>query len=107
MSETLVSKHLTALQLGFHNNIYTYTLNTKSRQRRSDDILAPRRLITTVYQDFMKFRTNLAFIFPVPKGHVISLPGQALNMQNTCTFGNHKNTQLPGEFKIKHAFLEL
>lgn len=55
----------------------------------------------------MRFRTNLAFIFPVPKGHVINLPGQALNMQNICKFGNHKNTQLPGEFKIEHAFLEL
>lgn len=35
------------------------------------------------------------------------MPGQALNMPNICTFGNQKNTQLPGKFKIEHAFMEL
>lgn len=46
-------------------------------------------------------------IFPVPKGHVINLPGQALNIQNICMFGNYKNIQLPGKFKIVHAYLKL
>lgn len=55
----------------------------------------------------MKFRKKLGVIFHVPKGHVIKLPDQALKMPNICTFGNHKSTQLPGEFKMEHAFLEL
>lgn len=44
--------------------------------------------------------------FPVPEGHVVNLPGQALNMQNICTFCNRKNPQLPGKLKTVHATAE-
>jgi len=43
----------------------------------------------------------------VPEGHGINFPGQALNMQNICTFGNYKNIQLPGKLKIVHVHLKL
>lgn len=79
----------------------------KAYEQEMMTLLASRGLIITVQQDFINIRTNLGFIFPVRKGHVINLPGQALDMPNICTFGNHKNTQLPGELKIEHAFLEL
>lgn len=49
----------------------------------------------------------MVLIFPVPEEHVINLPGQHLNMQNTCMFGNYKNIQLPGKFKIVRAYLKL
>ena len=55
----------------------------------------------------MKFKTHVVLIFPVPAGHAINLPGQALNMQNICTFGNYKTIELPGKFKTVHAFLKL
>lgn len=43
VSGTQLSKHLTALQLGFNNGIYTYTLNAKSLQGRDDDFLGIQR----------------------------------------------------------------
>lgn len=55
----------------------------------------------------MKYKTNVVFIFPVPEGHAVNLPGQALNRQNICTFGNRKNIELPGKFKTVRAYLKL
>lgn len=109
VSEMLLPKHLTTFELGFHHNIYTCSFNTKSSWKREDDMtfLAPRALIAAVQQDFMKYSTLMILIFLLPEEHIINLPGQALNMQNICMFGNYKNIKLSVKFKTVHTYLKL
>lgn len=55
----------------------------------------------------MKYSTLMILIFLLPEEHIINLPGQALNMQNICMFGNYKNIKLPVKFKTVHTYLKL
>lgn len=90
VSEMLLPKHLTTFELGFHHNIYTYSFSTKSSWKREDDFRGTQR---TDNNSWTRFHINL--------------PGQALNMQNICMFGNYKNIKLPVKFKTVHTYLKL